>query len=73
MLEATKKRASFVREMVTRHYEPGWQARGLRWVWIRWVNPVIPMSFSTFKHLLYATGWTRKEHIERQQQQQQQP
>lgn len=57
MFDSTKRRAMYVREIVEANYEAGWQARSLKWVWRQHVNPVLPMSFGTFKRLLYSTGW----------------
>lgn len=46
------RRARLVKQIVDSHYEPGSHRGCLRYIWRVHVNPVYPMSESTFYHML---------------------
>lgn len=49
---STVHRAELVRKIVDTYYNPQEAKYSLRWVWATKVNPLYPMSLSTFRRLL---------------------
>ena len=46
------RRARLVKQIVDAHYEPGSQRGCLRYIWRVYVNPVYPMSMSSFYRMV---------------------
>ena len=46
------RRARLVKQIVDSHYEPGSHRGCLRYIWRVHVNPIYPMSESTFYHMI---------------------